>query len=308
MPGIFNGAFLIHKEQGMTSHDVVFKLRKLIKDKQIGHTGTLDPMATGLLMCLVGPSVKLLPYLGNENKKYSLELMLGCQTDTWDITGKILKQNSIDSLNEEMIRLNVLSLQGPQEFEIPMYSAKKINGVKLYEVAREKKELEVESFLGPKKAMNFWDINNIKIHSSRVSLDLWCSKGSYIRSWVFQMGERLNVGATLVNLKRETIDKYTLDRSQSLLEIEKDLGKNLKPKSYIEQKELVQSFYSYNLSPQDLVPMENGLLSYDLKSRLLNLNVNAEFIFCHFENELLSIVQNKPDLRIKKVFKTKPMV
>ncbi len=308
MPGKFNGAFLIHKEKGMTSHDVVFKLRKLVKDKQIGHTGTLDPMATGLLMCLVGPSVKLLPYLGNENKKYSLELMLGCQTDTWDITGKILKKKSIDSLNEEMIRQSVLSLKGSQEFEIPMYSAKKINGIKLYEVAREKNELALESFLGPKKMMNFWDLDNIKIHLPYVSLDLWCSKGSFIRSWVFQLGEHLNVGATLVNLKRESIDKYTLDRSQSLLEIEKDVANNLRPKSYIEQKELVQSFYVYNLRPQDLVPMENGLLSYDLKSRLLNLNVNAEFIFCHFQNELLSIVQNKPDLRIKKVFKTRPMV
>ncbi|MCB0369528.1 MAG: tRNA pseudouridine(55) synthase TruB, partial [Bdellovibrionales bacterium] len=132
----FNGAFLINKEKGFTSHDIVFKLRKILKLKQIGHTGTLDPMATGLLICLVGPSVRLLPYLGAENKKYSLELELGKTTDSWDITGQVLSVAKIEKLKEESLMSEINAMQGGLMIPIPMYSAKKVDGLKLYEIAR----------------------------------------------------------------------------------------------------------------------------------------------------------------------------
>lgn len=298
----FNGAFLINKEKGMTSHDVVFKLRKIIKDKQIGHTGTLDPMATGVLICLVGSSVKLLPYLGNENKQYTLELKLGLITDSWDITGTILQETSIQNLTPELVLAEVNKLSGPQEFAIPLYSAKKVDGVKLYEIAR-KQEGE-GSFIGPEKQMNFWDFKNIKINLPLVSLNLWCSKGSFIRSWAYQLGQRLGVGATLTNLERTSIDIHNIEKAQTLNEIVQDIQQGKRPRSFLSQNELVQSFYTFELNESEIERVENGLISYELQNRILQLKIEAEIVFCFYQNRLAAIMQIKPDLRLKRVFKS----
>lgn len=302
----FDGAFLVYKDKGMTSHDVVFKLRKIIKDKQIGHTGTLDPMATGLMICLVGASAKLSPYLGSENKKYALELELGKVTDSWDITGNILRTSS-ELVSDEEVNQQISLLQGTVEFEIPMYSAKKIDGKKLYELAREGKA--GNDFLGPKKEMKFWDLNNIKVFRNaneaqqRVSLEFWCNKGSFVRSWVYQLGEKLKIGATLTELKRTAIDQYDLSLSQSLKEIDEDIKQGKIPKSYKSRVELVSAFENFTITENEHRRMLDGLVSYELQNRIAQHNTSSPYLFCIFENQLVGIIELGPEPRLKKVFK-----
>lgn len=305
----FDGAFLVHKDKGMTSHDVVFKLRKIIKDKQIGHTGTLDPMATGLMICLVGSSAKLSPYLGSENKKYALELELGTVTDAWDITGNVLRTHSVTVTDDE-IKHQILKQQGDVSFEIPMYSAKKIDGKKLYELAREGKA--DADFLGPKKDMKFWDLAKIEIHDKestetgikqKVSLEFWCNKGSFVRSWVYQLGEKLKSGATLTQLKRTAIDNYDLSQAQSLQEIEADIKAEKIPKSYRTRLELVDKFEKFLLQEFEYKRLLDGLITYELQNRIVQHNSSSAYLFCVFNNQLVGIIEQSPEPRLKKVFK-----
>lgn len=301
----FDGAFLVYKDKGMTSHDVVFKLRKIIKDKQIGHTGTLDPMATGLMICLAGASAKLSPYLGSENKKYQLECELGKVTDSWDITGNVLR-TSVGIVTEAQIKTQIQLLQGDVDFEIPMYSAKKIDGKKLYELAREGKA--GADFLGPKKAMRFWDLNSIQISDVsnapvKLSLEFWCNKGSFVRSWVYQLGEKLKVGATLTELKRTAIDQYDISQSQSLSQIEQDVKSGIKPKSFRSLLELVENFEKFILFEAEYKRLLDGLISYELQNRIAQHNTSSPYLFCLFENQLVGIIELGLEPRLKKVFK-----
>lgn len=305
----FDGAFLVYKDKGMTSHDVVFKLRKIIKDKQIGHTGTLDPMATGLMICLVGSSAKLSPYLGSENKKYALELELGTVTDSWDITGGVLRQGSV-LVSDEEIEKQILTLQGEVSFAIPMYSAKKIDGKKLYELAREG---QVGSdFLGPQKIMKFWDLDKILFQpkqiidgytKQRISLEFWCHKGSFVRSWVYQLGEKIKSGATLTQLKRTAIDHYDLSEAQSLQDIEADVRAGVVPRAYRTRLQLVDKFEKFFLEESEYQRLLDGLVSYELQNRIAKHNSSSAYLFCVFNNQLVGIIEQSPDPRLKKVFK-----
>lgn len=308
----FDGAFLVYKDKGMTSHDVVFKLRKILKDKQIGHTGTLDPMATGLMICLVGASAKLAPYLGSENKKYELELELGKVTDSWDITGDILRTNPVAVTSDE-IKKQILALQGEVKFEIPMYSAKKIDGKKLYEIARSGNA--GTDFLGPKKEMKFWDLKNVQVikedgeessaegKTTKVNLEFWCSKGSFVRSWVYQLGEKLKVGAVLTALRRSAIDNYDLSEAQSLSEIEADVKQEKIPKSYKTRLQLVDKFETFFITENEYKRLLDGLISYELQNRIEKHNTSSPYLFCVFENQLVGIIELGPESRLKKVFK-----
>ena len=310
----FNGAFLINKEKGFTSHDIVFKLRKILKLKQIGHTGTLDPMATGLLICLVGPSVRLLPYLGAENKKYSLELELGKTTDSWDITGQVLSVAKIEKLKEESLMSEINAMQGGLMIPIPMYSAKKVDGLKLYEIAR-KNQSELtqpvdQDFEGPIKEMKFWGLENIQIELPFVRLSLDCSKGSFIRSWAYELGKRLHLGATLSQLCRLGIDEFKLSQAQSLEEIASDLKAGNTPKCYLPQNVLINRFDQLELEEGDYKKIENGLLSYHLVEVLQKKITTPKcggdggsFLFCTYQKKLAAIIEMTQEPRLKKVFR-----
>ncbi len=282
-----NGIFLIHKETGVTSHDVVFSLRKIVKDKQVGHIGTLDPLADGLLVCLVGEAVKLSDYLMGSDKRYQLTLKLGVETDTWDITGKVLK-TSDKTVDVDTVNKAVLQFSGKQVLPIPMYSAKKINGQKLYDIARN--DDSMENFEGPLKDMNFWDVKILNINLPEVTVEFWCSKGSFVRSWIHCLGKTLGVGATMVQLRRLDIGSYSLSKAISLDELRQTVPVDVQGKSFfLTSWQALENYQTLALDATEANKLRSGLVSYSLSDRILKLNTTG-FLFCFLETHLVAIL------------------
>jgi len=219
---LIDGILNVYKESGYTSFDVVAKLRGILKQKKIGHTGTLDPMAEGVLPVCLGKATKLVDMLTVSSKEYSAVMMLGITTDTEDITGKILSKNSIDeSITSESI-LNVLeSFIGKYNQIPPMYSAIKKDGKKLYEYARAGIEIEREA-----RTVEIFSIDDIQIDIPYVSFKVHCSKGTYIRSLCRDIGDKLGCGATLKELKRNDVHGFNISDSLKLSEIEQLVKEN----------------------------------------------------------------------------------
>lgn len=207
-----DGLLLVDKPEGMTSHDVVARCRRFFSRRDIGHAGTLDPMATGLLVLLVGRATKLSDFILNGDKSYRTTVLLGCETDTDDITGTITKQAPVPvEFTLDEVSQAVRGLSGNLELEVPIYSAMKIKGKKLYERAR-----AGEDFTPPKKMMAFHDLNLIEYRDSRVEIEFTCSKGSFVRAWGKALGRELGCGATLEKLRRVRSAPYDVSGSLAL--------------------------------------------------------------------------------------------
>lgn len=294
-----NGILLINKESGVTSHDVVFSLRKIVKDKQVGHIGTLDPLADGLLVCLVGESVKLSDYLMGSDKKYRLTLKLGVETDSWDSTGNILKTFDA-AVDKETLESSIHALSGDQNLPIPMYSAKKVNGQKLYEIARNDKT--IENFEGPLKEMKFWAVEILNIQMPFVTVEFRCSKGSFVRSWIHILGKQLGTGAIMTALKRLAIGEYTLENSATLGQLrEKNLESIRESSSYLTQWNGLQGRTLIELTSMQMEKLKNGLVSYDLSDRIAVLGATGN-IFCFFQTQLIGILHVSDVIEVKRIF------
>ena len=217
---MYNGVIIVNKEKGFTSHDVVAKLRGILKQKKIGHTGTLDPDATGVLPVCLGHATKLCDMLTDKDKTYETVMLLGSVTDTQDISGQILKTVDVDDmlakgeLSDEKILQVIESFVGDYNQIPPMYSALKVNGKKLYELARE--GIEIERKARPVKILA---IENVRIDFPRVYMTVSCSKGTYIRTLCHDIGEKLMCGACMEELTRTKVSTFTLDESLTLDEI-----------------------------------------------------------------------------------------
>ncbi len=211
-----NGIINVYKEKGYTSHDVVAKLRGILKMKKIGHTGTLDPDAVGVLPVCLGKGTKLCDMLTDKNKTYRTVLVLGKKTDTQDITGNVIEEKKIpDETDETVVREAIMGFVGEYAQIPPMYSALKVNGKKLYELAR-------QGITVDRKARNV-NIYNIEIHSinlPRVEMTVECSKGTYIRTLCNDIGEKLNTGACMESLIRTRTGTFDIEHSHKLAEIE----------------------------------------------------------------------------------------
>lgn len=205
-----NGAIIINKEKGMTSRDVVNRLNKIFNTKKIGHIGTLDPMATGVLVCLIGKYTKLCDILVNHDKEYLASFKLGVLTDTLDITGNILDSKDYDVSIDDVRRV-IQSFEGSYLQEVPIYSAVKVNGKKLYDYARSEKEIEL-----PKRKVNIYSIDLIDYKDGIVTIKTKVSKGTYIRSLVRDIAERLGTYGTLVSLERTCLDKFNISAAYLL--------------------------------------------------------------------------------------------
>lgn len=253
-----NGLLLINKPAGITSHDVVSRVRRILKIKEVGHSGTLDPLATGLMVLLVGEATKLSSYVTEGDKSYQVGLKLGITTDTLDISGQILTEQQVFSSQNE-IENAALQLKGEFNLPVPMYSAKKIDGKKLYEYARSGEIIEQ-----PYKVMKFWDITKIE----ESEFHLHCSKGSFIRSWVQLLGERLGVGATLSSLKRTGSHRYSLSEASSLDDLEA-LDVSEIDKMLIPLDQALKGVKSIRIKGQDAILMKNGQISHPLRSQLI---------------------------------------
>ena len=212
---MYNGIININKEKGFTSHDVVAKLRGILKQKKIGHTGTLDPDATGVLPVCLGNGTRLCDLITDKVKEYEAVMVLGITTDTEDMSGNILSRNEVN-ISEEEVREAVMSFVGEYGQIPPMYSAIKVNGKKLYELAREGKVIERQA--------RTVVINRIQIKSidlPHVIFSVNCGKGTYIRSLCRDIGNKLLCGATMESLVRTRSGIFTLENSYSLFDVEK---------------------------------------------------------------------------------------
>lgn len=211
---MIHGIINVYKEKGYTSHDVVARLRKILGQKKIGHTGTLDPDAEGVLPVCLGKATKVCDLLADKDKTYQAILLLGQSTDTQDVSGEVLKSAEVTSSIKEVYEA-VQAFQGEYAQVPPMYSALKVNGKKLYELAREGKTVE-------RKARQV-HIHEIKIHEivlPRVSMTISCSKGTYIRTLCHDIGEKLGCGGCMEQLLRTQVGPFYIEDSLKLEEIE----------------------------------------------------------------------------------------
>ncbi|MGO5052182.1 tRNA pseudouridine(55) synthase TruB [Lachnospiraceae bacterium LCP25S3_G4] len=212
---MIHGVINIYKEPGFTSHDVVAKLRGIVGQKKIGHTGTLDPDATGVLPVCLGKATKLCDMLTDRDKSYRAVMRLGVETDTQDISGKIQKETSIDALTIEQMIGCIQDYTGAYYQIPPMYSALKVNGKKLYELARAGKVVERT----PRKVL-IHGIEILDISLPRITLDIQCSKGTYIRTLCHDIGQTLGCGACMEQLTRTKVGNFLLEDSYTLTQIE----------------------------------------------------------------------------------------
>lgn len=233
-----NKIIVVNKEKGYTSRDVVNILCKKFKTKKIGHTGTLDPIATGVLVICIGKSLKIVDSIVSYDKEYIARVILGVDTDTLDIEGKILHEEKTNITKEELV--NVLnSFLGTSIQEVPKYSAVKVNGKKLYQYARNNIEVQL-----PKKEITVYDIklltdiemvNNHQEFTFKVKV----SKGTYIRSLIRDIGKKLNTCAIMSNLTRTKQGKFGIEDSYTLKDIENDNYKALDIKDVLEIEQVI---------------------------------------------------------------------
>lgn len=210
-----NGIINVYKEKGYTSHDVVARMRGIVKQKKIGHTGTLDPQAEGVLPVCLGSATKLCGMLTDWDKEYVAEFLFGVTTDTQDMTGEILSRSDTGTLSEEAVREAVSAFAGGYEQLPPMYSAKKVNGKKLYQLAREGREVERKAV-----PVMISELEILSLALPEIRLRVCCSKGTYIRTLGHDIGQRLGCGAAMKSLKRTRVGEFSLAEARTLSEIE----------------------------------------------------------------------------------------
>lgn len=251
------GAIIVNKASNMTSRDVINILNKKFNTKSIGHTGTLDPIAEGVLVCLIGKYTKLTDILINHDKEYIASFKLGILTDTLDITGKILKEEKVN-LTKEEIQKTILSFKGTYNQEVPIYSAVKINGKKLYEYARNNEEITL-----PKREVNIYDIELLNIDNECLTIKTKVSKGTYIRSLIRDIGLKLNTNATMTKLIRTKLDKFTIEESYTLEDIQNDNYKILSLEDLIDLDTI-------NINEEMLFKIKNGqIIDYQTNKYIL---------------------------------------
>lgn len=250
---MYNGVINVYKEKGYTSHDVVAKMRGILKMKKIGHTGTLDPDAEGVLPVCLGKATKLVDFITDKDKTYKAVLKLGVTTDTQDLTGKVGRTAEVTVSNQE-IEAVIKSFIGQYEQLPPMFSAIKVNGKKLYELARQGKEIERKS-----RTVTIYDIRilqfNDEEHEVTVTVD--CKKGTYIRTLLHDIGETLGCGGAMKSLIRTAVGGFYLEEALKLSRIE-ELLQNDQIEDYIIPVDTMLSSY-----PKLIVKKEYHKLIYN---------------------------------------------
>lgn len=223
-----NALLILDKPQGLSSHSAVHRVRKITGEDRVGHAGTLDPMATGVLLLLLGSAVRLSEYIVDHDKKYHAVVRLGIETDTYDATGTVLTTQEV-AIPEPEIRVAVLSFVGKQNQIPPAHSAIQIQGKRAYKMARQGIEVEMQP-----RPVEFYSIENITVDGAQVAFDVHCSKGTYIRSLAHDIGAKLGVGAHLAALRRTASGEFNLAAALTLDQVSdavaaSDLDKYLLP-------------------------------------------------------------------------------
>ena len=245
---MFEGILPIYKERGITSHDVVFRARRILQMKKIGHSGTLDPEVDGVLLLLLGGATKVSDYAMDLGKSYRAEVCLGIKTTTEDLTGEVVEECKVTDISLDKIKEILKSMIGEIEQKPPIYSAIKVNGRKLYEYAR-RGQFDVEI---PTRKVNIYNISFIenseyyKDDKFYFSIDINCGKGTYVRTIATSIGEKLNLPSTMSKLTRTRSGEITLDNCLTLSEVEQHLkdetleGKLLRKEYALEEYKFVE--------------------------------------------------------------------
>lgn len=269
-----NGVLNVFKNKGMSSFDVVRKIKFTAKEKKVGHTGTLDPEAEGVLPVCLGKATKIIDYIMNSRKVYKVKLLLGKNTTTYDLEGEVVKERDASHIKENDVKEMILSFLGEYDQVPPMYCALKQNGVRLYQLARQGIEVEREA-----RRITIYDICDIEYDLPYVSFKVTCSKGTYIRSLCYDIGEKLNVGATMVNLIRT---ETSIFKEENSVNIEDLTPENIK--DYIISIEDALSFYpklTVNTSFTKL--LVNGVKVYD--KRLSDDVIENDILYRVYDKE-----------------------
>lgn len=250
---MIHGVLNIYKEKGYTSHDVVARLRRIVGQKKIGHTGTLDPEAEGVLPVCLGKATKLCDLLTDKDKTYEAVLLLGISTDTQDTTGKILEEKNTADLREEAVREVVLSFEGEYDQIPPMFSALKVGGKKLYELARDGKEVERKP-----RHVQIYRIRILQIDLPRVRMEVTCSKGTYIRTLCHDIGEKLGCGGCMESLLRTRVERFGVAESLRISEVEQLMDEGTLQEHMIKVDEMFPDYQKMYLTPEASAAVRNG--------------------------------------------------
>lgn len=211
-----SGLLIVNKEKGVTSRDVVNRVCTILDTKKVGHCGTLDPMATGVLLLGVNDGLKIIEMINSDTKEYIAEAVFGFSTDTLDTTGTTVDYNNDFKVNKDKVREVVNSFKGCYMQEVPLYSSVKVNGKRLYKYAREKEKVTL-----PKRKVTIYDITLLEVNDSHFKFRTVVSKGTYIRSLIRDIGDKLGILCTMSNLERVKHGKYSIDNSYKISDIEK---------------------------------------------------------------------------------------
>ena len=297
MDGILN----IYKEQGFTSHDVVAKLRGICKQKKIGHTGTLDPDAVGVLPVCLGKATKVCDLLTDKDKTYEAVLQLGVVTDTQDMSGEILSKQEV-SVSREEIEEAVMSFVGDYDQIPPMYSALKVNGKKLYELAREGKVVERKA---RRITIHEIEISKINMEQKTVTMTVSCSKGTYIRTLCHDIGEKIGCGGAMATLKRTKVSSFMIQDSLTLSEVEELVKEGTIEEHLVKVDSLFASLPAVTVSKKYQKYVDNGnKIEISFLTEPVRTSPNQEFRVYDEDQRFVGIfeAENRKTLKPKKMF------
>ena len=247
------GVWVVDKPQGLTSFDVLRRLKRKTGPVRMGHAGTLDPMATGVLPVCLGEATRLLNYLKLEPKRYCGRLRLGLETDSWDITGRVIRQEASVAVAESELDDCRAELEGKQLLPPPFYSAVKYKGKPLYRYAREGKHIETAPREMVIESFDFHERN-----ANEISFELVCSRGTYVRSVVQRLGERLGCGACLISLRRLSCGAFTSDLARSPEQMEEAIDSGRSGDFLIPVERLLSHLASVRLSVDGAKRVRHG--------------------------------------------------
>lgn len=305
---MFDGILPIYKERGMTSHDVVFKARKILQMKKIGHSGTLDPEVDGVLLLLLGGATKVSDYAMDLGKSYRAEVCLGIKTTTEDLTGEILEERTVAGIDISEIKDILKTMVGEIEQTPPIYSAVKVNGRKLYEYAR-RGQFDVKI---PSRKVNIYDIEFIdnseyyKDGKFYFTIDINCGKGTYVRTIATSIGEKLNIPSTMSKLTRTSSGKITIDHCLKLADVKKCLEENTLKDKILKKEYALEEYQFVEIPLFRAKQVMNGLRfrknqfpDYDFSNGIV-FTYNNEAIAIYYlkdkDDELLSVKTTFPKI------------
>lgn len=300
-----NGILNVYKEAGYTSFDVVAKLRGILRKKKIGHTGTLDPAATGVLPVCVGNATKVCALLTDKDKEYEAVLQLGLTTDTQDATGQILKDRSdlLHTLTEQRVEEVIMSFVGAYEQIPPMYSALKIGGRKLCDLAREGIEVERKA-----RPVHIYGIEIRELSLPFVTMRVHCSKGTYIRTLCDDIGEQLGVGGLMKSLVRTRVSSFSLGEALTLAQIEEYRDNGRLDEILLPVDVVFQEYPALTVTAEARKLLQNGnrLLASDLTGALDISGFGSDARFRIYDGERFCAIYGwdagRQDLKCIKMF------